>query len=70
MDVITYTTAHLDLRLQNLESETPPEKPKEAEPEMEDLPPVLDPLVDPPNLTTQEPTLVDSADNQSSEKFQ
>ncbi len=59
----------LDLRLQNLESETTPEKPKETEPEMEDLPPVLDTLIDPPDLTTQEPTLIDSVDNQSSEKI-
>ena len=52
----------LDLRLQNLESETTPEKPKETEPEMEDLPPVLDTPVDPPDSITQEPTFIDSAD--------
>ena len=38
-----------DLRLQNLESETRLEKLKENEPELEDLPPVLDTPVDPPD---------------------
>ena len=38
-----------DLRLQNLESKTRLEKLKENEPELEDLPPVLDTPVDPPD---------------------